>query len=87
MKAKTKKIPEFKTIEEEATFWDTHDITDNWEGTKNVKIKVAKNLQHILGVRLDAKTIDQLDKKGQKLGVGASTLARMWILEKLHQST
>lgn len=87
MKAKSKKIPEFKTFEEEAEFWDTHDITDNWKGTKEVKIKVAKNLQHILGVRLDPQTITELEEKGKKKGIGPSTLARMYILEKLHQST
>ena len=83
---KKKKIPKFKTIQEEAEFWDTHDITDNWEGTKEVEIKFAKKLQHILGIRLSANTIDQLDKKGEEIGVGASTLARIWILEKLKES-
>ncbi len=24
-------IPEFKSREEEATFWDTHDIADYWD--------------------------------------------------------
>lgn len=83
---KSKKIPEFKTIEEEAKFWDTHDVTDNWEGDKLVKVKFAKNLHHILGVRLDPQTITELEEQGKKKGIGPSTLARMWILEKLHQS-
>jgi hypothetical protein len=28
---KKSKIPEFKTIKEEATFWDTHDVTNYLE--------------------------------------------------------
>lgn len=81
-KSEKNSIPKFKSYREEAEFWDTHDSTD-FE-FKPVKLKVAKNLQHILGVRLDAKTIDQLEEKGHKIGVGASTLARMWIIEKLN---
>lgn len=86
MKSKPKRIPEFKTVKEEAEFWDTHDITDNWEGDKPVKVVFDKKLEHILGVRLDPETIDELEKQGKKKGIGPSTLARMWILEKLYQS-
>jgi hypothetical protein len=86
MKLKKKKIPEFKTIEEEANFWDTHDITDEYEGDKPIEVEFDKKLEHVLGIRLDDETINQLDKKGKKLGIGPSTLARMWILEKLQQT-
>ena len=40
-------------------------------------------LIHILGVRLDAKTIDRLSELGIEMGIGPSTLVRMWIMEKL----
>lgn len=79
---KGKKIPRFKSYEEEADFWDTHSPLDygTW---KEVKLEVARPLEHILGVRLDAKTIDQLTKLGSEMGIGPSTLVRMWIMEKL----
>lgn len=82
-KIKKSQIPKFKSYEEEANFWDTHDTTKFEDEFKPVKIEFAKPLGHILGIRLDAKTIDELDKKGQDIGVGSSTLARMWIIEKL----
>jgi len=79
---KGKKIPRFKSYEEEAEFWDTHSPLDygTW---KEVKLEFAKPLVHILGVRFDAKTIDRLSELGNGLGVGPSTLVRMWIMEKL----
>lgn len=79
---KGKKIPKFKSYEEEADFWDTHSPLDygTW---KEVKLEFAKPLVHILGVRLDAKTIDQLAKLGSGMGIGPSTLVRMWVMEKL----
>lgn len=75
-------MPRFKSYEEEASFWDTHSPLDygTW---KEVKIEVAKPLVHILGVRLDAETIDQLTKLGSEMGIGPSTLVRIWVIEKL----
>ncbi|MBI2039605.1 hypothetical protein HYT18_00855 [Candidatus Microgenomates bacterium] len=79
---KGKKIPKFKSYEEEADFWDTHSPLDygTW---KEVKLEFAKPLEHILGVRMDGKTLTQLTKLGSEMGIGPSTLVRMWIMEKL----
>jgi len=37
-------IPQFASREEEADFWDTHDMSDYWSELEPVKLKVAKNL-------------------------------------------
>ena len=79
---KGKKIPRFKSYEEEADFWDTHSPLD-YGSWKEVKLEFAKPLVHILGVRLDAKTIDKLSELGSGMGIGPSTLVRMWVMEKL----
>lgn len=77
------RIPRFKSREEEAEFWDTHDTTEYEDEFVEVKLEVARPLGHILAVRLDAKTIGQLGRIGRQKGLGASTLARMWLLERL----
>lgn len=79
---KGKKIPKFKSYDEEANFWDIHSPLDygTW---KEVKLEVTRPLEHILGVRLDAKTIDQICLLSNDMGIGPSTLVRMWIVEKL----
>lgn len=82
-KRKRSRIPKFKSYEEEAEWWDTHDTTEFEDEFKPVKLEFAKPLVHILGVRLDAKTIDLLAKLGSEMGVGPSTLVRMWVMEKL----
>lgn len=82
-KRKKSRIPKFKSYEEEAQWWDTHDTTEFEDEFKPVKLEFEKPLIHILGVRLDAKTIDLLAKLGDEMGIGPSTLARMWIMEKL----
>lgn len=80
---KGKKVPKFKSYEEEANFWDTHDTTEFEDEFKPVKLEFARPLIHILGVRLDAKTIDHLSELGNEMGIGPSTLVRMWVMEKL----
>jgi hypothetical protein len=81
--AKPKKIPRFRSRAEEAKFWDTHSPLDYGDWTEVERLKVDRPLGHILGVRLDAETIGKLGAIGREKGVGASTLARMWLLERL----
>lgn len=77
------RIPEFKSREEEAEWWDTHDITDYLDELKPVKVRFSKNLSEGLTVRLDKQTLEGLRKEAHQKGVGPATLARMWIIEHL----
>jgi predicted HicB family RNase H-like nuclease len=81
------RIPDFATREEETEFWDTHDFTDYLDETRPVKLRVAKNLSDGVTVRLDPRDRAELDRRAQEQGVGSSTLIRMWIRERLHQTT
>ncbi len=78
-------IPTFSSLEEEAEFWDTHDTTDYEEEFKPVKVRFAKNLSHVLALRLDQQTLEELREQARKKGIGPTTLARMWILERLQR--
>src|SRR5438093_13715089 len=81
---KTKsRIPEFKNYEEEATFWDTHDTTDFEDEFKPVKVRFAKNLSEGITIRFDTQTLNELRTRAQEKGIGPTTLARMWVLERL----
>ena len=82
---KRKTIPEFKSREEEAQFFDTHDMADYQHEFKTVKVKFAKNLSEGITVRFDKSTIDKLREIAHEKGVGPTTLARMWIMEHLRQ--
>ena len=82
MTAKTK-IPEFKSVEEEARFWDTHDFTDFEDETTPVEVKVSSNLSKVVPVRLAPDALTKLDAEAKRLGIGTSTLIRMWVLERL----
>lgn len=78
-------IPEFKSREEEAKFWDTHDTTDFENEFKPAKVRFAKKLSGGINIRLDPETLQTLRSRARKKGVGPTTLARMWILEHLQE--
>jgi len=82
---KRSRIPRFKSVQEEAEFWDTHDTTEFEDEFKESATEFARPLDHILAVRLEAKTISQLARVAERLGIGPSTLVRMWVIERLHQ--
>ena len=84
---KKSRIPEFKTIEEEAKFWDTHSFADYKDEFRPVKVTFAKNLSEGLTVRLDPRTLNQLRELASEKGIGPTTMARMWILEHLKELT
>jgi hypothetical protein len=57
-----------------------------WEGTDEVvPIEAKKPLDKVIPVRLSAEKWEQIREEARELGVGPSTLARMWILEHLRQ--
>ena len=70
-------------FQEEAQYWDTHDLADHWGEFKPVKVRYAKNLSEGITIRFDKETLEQLRREAQAKGIGPTTLARMWILERL----
>jgi predicted DNA binding CopG/RHH family protein len=87
--AQTKKpksrIPDFKNYEEEAKWWETHNLADYQDEFEIVEAKFAKNLSHGLTIRLDPETLNKVRSLAKKKGIGPTTLIRMWILEDLEK--
>ena len=77
------RIPEFKNREEEAKFFDTHDMADFQDEFKTVKVRFAKNLSEGLNIRLDPETLIKVRGKARQKGIGPTTLVRMWVMEQL----
>jgi len=57
---------------------------DAWNGTDEVvHVEVKKPLDKVIPVRLPADKWEQIREEARELGIGPTTLARMWILEHL----
>lgn len=89
MKTKNKeinKIPNFKSREEEAKFWEIHRVSEFTEELKPINAKFAKNLSEGITIRFDQQTLTKLRDVAHTKGLGPTTLARMWILEHLQHA-
>ena len=57
---------------------------DAWEdGDEVVELQVKRPLDKVIPVRLPSEKWEELRREARELGVGPTTLARMWILERL----
>ncbi len=81
------RIPKFTSLDEEAKFWDTHSFVDFEDELEDVDIVVelAKPRDETLVLRIQKSMKDQLGKIASKKGINVSTLARIWLHEKLQQ--
>lgn len=90
MKKKKFKFPNFDKMsyEEEAKWWDSHDFTEFWDELDDVKIIVdlEKPKEETLILRLQKETKEKLEKEAKKKGINVSSLARLWLTQRLHSN-
>lgn len=94
------KRPRFHTTEEEARFWDTHDITDYLGQLEEVndvdKLFVlspalarkihARAKRRLISLRLSVWEIEQSKEAAKKMNVPYQSLMRQWIDEGLRRA-
>ncbi len=80
------RIPSFANRDEEAEFWDTHDLTE-FDGIElhPVEVAIGGELAERLTIRLDREDRAELARRARAIGVGPSTLVRIWVKERLNQ--
>lgn len=85
---KKSRIPKFKTYEEEATFWDTHEFTEFERELEEVDIvfELDKPRDETIILRVQKDIKDKIDRLARVRGLNLSTLARMWLMEKLQEN-
>jgi CopG antitoxin of type II toxin-antitoxin system len=85
MTMKKSKIPKFKSIAEEAAFWDTHSFADHWDEFEpiDVMVELSKPKEETLVLRVNKDVKKQLEQKAKDKGITISTLARILLTEKL----
>jgi len=93
-----KKIPKFKTEEEEARFWDTHspldysgefvDVKEPFEFASSLLKKAAERREErkrSLTLRMGQRQIDLAKVIARYRGLGYQTLMRIWVIEGIRQ--
>jgi len=80
-----KKIPAFKTDEEEADFWDTHDTTDyiDWSKAERVVFTNLKPSTQSISLRLPVSLLSDLKVLANKNDVPYQSLMKVYLSERV----
>jgi hypothetical protein len=82
-KKKIESIPdEFDTLMEASNFWDTHDVSDYWDKTREARFKVniKKEPKYIAIDKDIARKVFSIAKQRH---ISTETLVNLWLKEKL----
>jgi hypothetical protein len=72
----------FRSFEEAAEFWDSHDLSNYWDSTTEAHFEVDLQRQVFL-TALEPELAKKLAKLAKKRGVSTETLINLWLAEKL----
>ena len=82
-RTKKSEIPKFRSYEEEAHFWETHDSTEFINGMSPAKLKFPKPRRRRVSIQLPESEITGLRQIAARKGVDYLTLLRIWVAERL----
>jgi predicted DNA binding CopG/RHH family protein len=80
------KIPKTDSIEELASFWDAHDLTDFEDQLEEVTAPVFQRKEESIYVPLYPQEVAAVKRIAESAGVEYAALIRGWVLEKLRSS-
>lgn len=84
MKKAKSTLSHAKSYSEIGHYWDTHDLSDNWDDTRKVAFEVDIESE-IIYYAVDKKLSDALQRIASKRGIAADTLINLWVQEKLKE--
>jgi predicted DNA binding CopG/RHH family protein len=81
MSKKLKKIPKFKSEDEEAKFWNSHSSVDyiDWSKAQRVIFPNLKPTSRSISIRLPKYIISQVKVQANKLNIPYQTLIKQYI--------
>jgi predicted DNA binding CopG/RHH family protein len=78
-----RRLPDFKTAEEEAAFWETHSVVPYLEQLEDAEFEVVRPRKRQVSIRFDPAILEQVRRVARARGVPYQTLIQLWVAEKL----
>ncbi len=90
--SRPRRLPAFRTDEEERAFWETHRPGDYVGTLSPERVRVARRIRERvrerkknLTLRMEPSRVREIKAVARELGVPYQTLMRMWIVERLRR--
>jgi len=83
-----KPIKPFKSLDEEAYFWDTHDFSALFDKPKTPLYdlpRIKEDKGEIMTIRVEKSLKKAIKKVAKAKGINQATISRMWIIEGLRK--
>lgn len=82
-----KKIPKFKSEDEEREFWATHDSSEyiDWKRAKRIVLPELKPTLKTISLRLSESMIEELKLLAHKKDVPYQSLLKLFLSEKISE--
>ncbi|MFT4826049.1 MAG: putative DNA binding CopG/RHH family protein [Halioglobus sp.] len=86
--SKVKKMPRFKTEQEERKFWETHDSSDyvDWTKAKPVSLSNLKPSTKTISLRLPEGLLDNIKIEANKRDMPYQSLIKVWLAEDVKET-
>jgi len=80
-----KKIPDFKTVQEEAEFWKTHDSTEyvDWSKAKKTVFPNLKASTESISLRLPSPLLSRLKELANEQDVPYQSLMKIYLSDRV----
>jgi predicted DNA binding CopG/RHH family protein len=80
-----KKIPKFKSPEEEAQFWDEHDSTDyiDWSGAKKAVFPNLKSSTESISLRLPSSLLARIKELANEKDIPYQSLMKVYLSDQV----
>jgi len=75
----------FKSVEEAAEFWDSHDLADYWDLTREAHFEVDIQRRVFL-TALEPQLAKKLTNLARRQGISTETLINVWLAEKVKEA-
>jgi len=83
VRSKAKPLPRFANRQEEAEFWDTHDVFDYVdEAAEPIRLEVTGPLSEPVTLHIDIETMEEVRALAEAQGVPPDGLLYLWIIER-----
>ena len=85
---RVKKVPKFKTEQEERKFWEAHDSSDyvDWSKAESVSLPNLKPSTKTISLRLPEGLLDSIKIEANKRDMPYQSLIKVWLAEDVKES-
>lgn len=80
-----KNLPEFKSYEEMAEFWDTNSLADYWDQTEPTEFEFSPKARRRYLVPIDRNLLSRIQHVARIRGLSTESLVNLLLEQRLHE--